>query len=134
MPYDFDWLDEDRRVAALRLYDPFHDDQRLALEQEITNVLAVGEPLYLLIDIREFNALQAFSRFAATNSGAQIPSMSDRQMEHSRLAVIGGSAMVKMMFRLIKGSDEHSNKIRTFKHEDRAFSWLNEQARGMQSA
>lgn len=128
MSYELDWLDERRRIVAVRLYDPLSSEELAALRDEFLPLIALSAPLYILADIREFNALQGAAALVNALDGEALPNMGEDAMRQSRIAVLGGGALVKMVLSLAHGALNEDNLIRTFDHEDEAYAWLGEQA------
>lgn len=129
MPYSVDWIDEDRRILAVRLYDPLTSEDTDALQSKLTPLVEAGDPLFVLADITEIDIMKAYSGLGAALEGFSTPNVSDQQWRHSRMAVIGGGMLVNTVLSFLQGSDDDIELIRAFKHEDKAFVWLDEASR-----
>jgi len=125
MSYDLNWLDEDLGIVAIRLFDPLHPDDLSGLTAELTPLFDSGRPLYASVDIRNFNALQALGMLGSSD-GLPFPSIPASQAHNSRLAVVGGGSIVKLLLQMIDDAD--SSQLRPFEHEDEAYTWLLESA------
>ena len=110
--------------------DPFSQGDLHNLQTEFTSSIENGSPLYLLVDIRQFNALNALALIGGTN-GMPLPHLSAEQANHSRLAIVGGNAMVNLLLKMVDGDD--SDQIRPFVEEEEGIAWLTESARNHQS-
>ncbi len=128
MPYELDWLDERRRIVAVRLYDPLVSEELAALRDEFLPLIALSAPLYILADIRAFNAMQGAAALVNTLDGEALPDIGEDTMRQSRIAVLGGGAFIRMVLGLAHGALGEDDLIRTFDHEDEAYTWLGEQA------
>lgn len=125
MPAEFDWLDESRRIFALRLFDPFTLADIESFKEQMSPTIETGLPVYMLIDIRNISAMETLAHF--TNSeGSALPELSAEQREQSRFAILGGGALVRLVFNLVEQGAEAQQFIRLFDYEDRAYSWLSE--------
>jgi hypothetical protein len=129
VPHSVDWIDEDRRMLAVRLYDPITAEDVDSLQSKLTPIVETGQPLYFLIDIGEVDLMQAYSGLGAAFEGLSMPSVPDEQWKRSRVAVIGGGMLVNTILSFLQGSVEEDDLIRTFKYEDKAFVWLDEESR-----
>jgi hypothetical protein len=129
VPHSVDWIDEDRRILAVRLYDPITSDDVESLQSKLTPIVEAGQPLYILADITEVDLIQTYTGLGAALEGLSIPSVSDEQWRRSRVAVIGGGMLVNTALSFLQGAVEEDELIRAFKHEDKAFAWLDEESR-----
>jgi hypothetical protein len=129
VPYSVDWIDEDRRILAVRLYDPLTAEDTDALQSKLTPIVEAGAPLFILADITEVDVMKAYSGLGAAFEGLAVPNVSEQQWRHSRMAIIGGGMLVNTVLSFVQGSDDEPQLIRTFKHEDKAFAWLDEASR-----
>lgn len=129
MPHSVDWIDEDRRILAVRLYDPITVEDIDSLQSELTPIVETGQPLYILVDIGEVDLMQAYTGLGTALEGLSVPSVPDDQWKRSRVAVIGGGMLVNTILSFLQGSVEEDELIRAFKHEDKAFTWLDEESR-----
>ena len=126
MAYDINWLDRDRNIVAVRLFDPFPTEEAKALKDEMMPYADNGQPMYILLDIREFNPMKALATFGGRD-GPAMPKLDPEQARRSRLALVGAGSMVNL---LLKMTDDDSEQVRVFKHEDKAYRWLTEEASG----
>lgn len=133
MAYDFDWLDEDQRILAVRLYTPILTEEIEALRDQLTPVVETQEALYLLADIRNFDLMAAYSQLGGLLDTFTLPSIGDDQARQSRVAIIGGGPMINMVLKVAEGAlpDGQEDLIRAFKHEDEAYRWLQNEAVGL---
>jgi hypothetical protein len=129
VPHSVDWIDEDRRILAVRLYDPITAEDIDSLQSELTPIVETGQPLYILVDIGEVDLMQAYTGLGTALEGLSVPSVPDDQWKRSRVAVIGGGMLVNTILSFLQGSVEEDELIRAFKHEDKAFTWLDEESR-----
>jgi hypothetical protein len=129
VPHSVDWIDEDRRILAVRLYDPITAEDVDSLQSKLTPIVETGQPLYFLVDIGEVDLMQAYTGLGAAFEGLSMPSVPDEQWKRSRVAVIGGGMLVNTILSFLQGSVDEDDLIRTFKYEDKAFAWLDEESR-----
>ena len=121
MAYSLNWLDGKEGIAFIRLTDPFGHDDLVGLEADFAPAVATGNPLYLIVDIRQFNALGALA-LLGTSDGLPLPDLSTDQARRSRLAIIGSSALVRLLLKMVDNDD--SDQIRPFTDEQEAVAWL----------
>ncbi len=126
MPAELDWLDKNRRIFAIRLFDPFSSLDFESFEEELISVVETQLPIYVLIDIRNFTAIESLAQIGTSADRPYLPELSPEQREKSRLAVLGGGALVKLIFGLVENTAEGQRFIRQFGHEDEAFTWLSD--------
>lgn len=129
MPHSVDWLDEDRRILAVRLYDPLTAEDTNALHSQLTPIVESGLPLFVLADIREIDLMQAYSGLSTALNGLSLPTVSDEQRRQSRLAIVGGGTLINTVLSIVQNSTEQDDLLRAFKYEDKAFAWLEEASR-----
>jgi hypothetical protein len=125
LPAELDWLDKSRQIFALRLYDPFSPLDIEGFQEELISVVETQLPIFVLIDIRNFVAMEALARMTNTDR-PYLPELSPEQRDRSRLAVLGGGALVKLIFGLVENAADGVEFIRQFEHEDEAYSWLSD--------
>ena len=128
MPYEFEWLDEARRVVVVRLHSPLAASEIEALHAHLTSAVATVEPLYILADIGNYNLMAAYSEFGEVLKTLSMPAMSDEQMKRSRVAVVGGGPLVGFALSFAEGMLPEGELIQAFKHEDQAYTWLSDAA------
>lgn len=126
MAYVFDWLDEDRHILMLRLMDPIEDYEVEELKQLMEDVLIDPRPLFALVDVEYFNLMTAYSQLGSLLDSLTMPG--EEQARASRIAVIGGGTLIKMVLSLAGDALEGEEAIQVFKHEDLALSWLRDSA------
>ncbi len=125
MPAELDWLDKSRQIFAIRLYDPFSPLDIEGFQEELISTVETQLPIFVLLDIRNFVAVEALARMTNTDR-PYLPELSPEQRERSRLAVLGGGAFVKLIFGLLENATEGVEFIRQFEYEDEAYSWLSD--------
>jgi hypothetical protein len=125
MPCEFDWYDEDMRIASVRLFDPLTQDDIETMGLTLTPLLETPAPIFLLLNIREINPLQTFSRLNGMLDGMPLPRFDHARQAQSRVAIVGGGAAIKMILQL---AGDGENRVKAFNHEDEAFRWLSESA------
>jgi hypothetical protein len=128
VPYELGWLDEGLRVFALRLYDPLTAEEADELRRELASLIQPTAPIFVLLDIRQFDLMEALSRLGSAFEGIRIPRDSETSLGQSRVAVIGGGAFLKMLLSLAGDRSDYADLARTFTHEDQAYTWLREAA------
>lgn len=131
MPYDFDWLDEDRRILAIRLYSPLLDEEITELHAKVMPLTDVPDPVYVLADIRNFDLMQSYSQLGKMMKSLSLPRLDGEQMRRSRIAVLGGGPLVSLALSFAEGiasEEDEEDPIKAFKHEDKAYVWLLEAA------
>jgi hypothetical protein len=121
MPVTVNWLSTDSVIASVRLTDPFTQADLNDLQTEFAPSIDSGRPHYLLVDIRQFNALSALA-LVARSDGLPLPNFSPEQARLSRLAIVGSTAMVHLLLKMVDG--EGSDQIRPFNSEEEAVAWL----------
>jgi hypothetical protein len=126
LPAELDWLDRDRQIFAIRLFDPFSPLDFEPLEDELASVVETQLPIYVLLDIRHFVTIEALTQIGTSVDRPYLPELSPEQRERSRLAVLGGGAFVKLIFGLVENAADDLQFIRQFEHEDEAFTWLSD--------
>lgn len=131
MPVQVNWLSTDSVIASVRLTDPFTQSDLNELQTEFAPSIDSGRPHYLLVDIRQLDALRALALVARTD-GLPLPDFSPEQARLSRLATIGSTAMVRLLLKMVDGED--SGQIRPFDSEEEAVAWLNEVSGSMSSS
>jgi hypothetical protein len=124
MPYELNWLDEDRRILSLRLLDMLDNQEVNALRDALVPILEQPTPLYFQLDLRDFKLLEGFSQLGQAMDGEALPDFDAAHLRHSRLAVLGGGPAIKLIFQLVGHSNEVGEAVRAFDYEDRAYSWL----------
>ncbi len=124
MPYELNWLDEDRRILSLRLRDLLDEPDANTLRDALTPILEQPAPLYLQLDLRDFKLLEGFTQFGKAMEGEPLPGLEDGHLNRSRLAVLGGGPAIKLIFQLAGRSTEFEEAVRAFDYEDRAYAWL----------
>lgn len=126
MPYDLKWLDEDRRIFRLRLFDPLVSTEAEELLNQARSIIETPHPVFVLLDLRQFSFQQAMPELRSLIEGQTVPE-NLAHLEQSRAAVVGGGMVISMgigMARQMTGLDV----MRAFDDEDRALSWLEDEA------
>jgi hypothetical protein len=122
MGYDLKWLDEDRRILRLRLFDPLAAFEAEELLKQARSIVEAPRPVFVLLDLREFTMQQAMPELRSLIEGQTVPA-NLAHLEQSRAAVVGGGVVISMgigMARQMTGLDI----MRAFDDEDRGLSWL----------
>jgi hypothetical protein len=125
--YEVDWLDEDLRIAAVRLYEPFYPEDGDGLREALLDLLDPPAPLYVLLDLTQFNAMKAFTELSSAFEGQPMPEVDQAALRGSYTAVTGGGMFISTLLALVnpKGSEP---RARHFRYEDEALTWLRERA------
>jgi hypothetical protein len=127
VPYDLSWLDEEQRILQVQLYDPFDPEAAARLSEELSAIIETPRPVYVLVDIREFNPMTMMSQLGSLIDGQPFPK-NTAHLERSRAAVVGGGPIVSMALGWV-GSSRLESMIRPFDAEDTALDWLREESR-----
>jgi hypothetical protein len=126
MAYDLKWVDENRRMMRVSVFDPITETDARSLIDQLRSLADSPDPFYLLLDIQEYDVRKAMSLSGMLQSEPmprQTPAL-----EKSRVAVLGGGPMVKMGLQLMQGMAP-IDLIRAFDGEAEALRWLDEEAR-----
>lgn len=126
MPYDLNWLDEERRILQVRLFDPIDTEAAASLSGELSAIIEIPRPVYVLVDIRQFSPMSMMSQLGSLIDGQPFPK-NTTHLERSRAAVVGGGGIVSMALQWV-GSSTLERMIRPFDAEDKALDWLNEES------
>lgn len=131
MPYDFDWLDEDRNIVAIRLYTPVSAEELEELHARVVPLTESPLPLFILADIRNFDLMSAYSELGSIMRTLSLPNLGEDKMRRSRLAILGGGPLVGFVLSLAKDkAPEEGDLVKAFKYEDEAYTWLQEAGGG----
>lgn len=128
MPYEFDWLDAERRIVAVRLHSPVQPTELEALHAELVSLAEAAEPAFILADIRNFDLMAAYSQLGDVIKTLSFPSLDESQMQRSRIAIVGGGPLVQVALSFAGDMLPEGELVKAFKHEDRAYTWLVEAA------
>ncbi|HPV06297.1 MAG TPA: STAS/SEC14 domain-containing protein [Aggregatilineales bacterium] len=131
MPYDFEWLDENRNIVAIRLSSPVSPEELEELHARVMPLTESTLPLFLLADIRNFDLLTAYSQLGDALKTLSLPSMDNAKMQGSRVAILGGGPLVGLVLSFAKDYlNEGDDLVKAFNNEDEARSWLQEAGGG----
>lgn len=131
MPYDFEWLDENRNILAIRLSSPVSPEELKELHARVMPLTESTLPLFLLADIRNFDLLTAYSQLGDALKTLSLPSMDNAKMQGSRVAILGGGPLVGLVLSFAKDYlNEGDDLVKAFNNEDEARSWLQEAGGG----
>lgn len=131
MPYDFEWLDENRNIVAIRLSSPVSPEELKELHARVMPLTESTLPLFLLADIRNFDLLTAYSQLGDALKTLSLPSMDNAKMQGSRVAILGGGPLVGLVLSFAKDYlNEGDDLVKAFNNEDEARSWLQEAGGG----
>lgn len=126
MPYDVKWLDEERRFLRVRLFGSVQLSEAEELLNQARSIAETPQPVFVLLDLQQFNMQQAMPQLRGLLEGQAIPRNLDH-LENSRAAVVGGGPMVSMGVGLVRQLTGRE-LMRAFDDEDRALSWLEDEA------
>ncbi len=127
MPYDFEWLDENRNIVAIRLSSPVSPEELKELHARVMPLTESPLPIYILADIRNFDLLTAYSQLGDALKTLSLPSMDNAKMQGSRVAILGGGPLVGLVLSFAKDYlNEGDDLVKAFNNEDEARSWLQE--------
>lgn len=131
MPYDFEWLDENRNILAIRLSSPVSPEELEELHARVMPLTESPLPLFLLADIRNFDLLAAYSQLGDVINTLSLPSMDNAKMQRSRVAILGGGPLVGLVLSFAKDYvNEGGELVKAFNNEDEARIWLQEAGGG----
>ncbi|NLH07341.1 MAG: STAS/SEC14 domain-containing protein [Chloroflexi bacterium] len=131
MPYDFEWLDENRNIVAIRLSSPVSPEELKELHARVMPLTESPLPIYILADIRNFDLLTAYSQLGDALKTLSLPSMDNAKMQGSRVAILGGGPLVGLVLSFDKDYlNEGDDLVKAFNNEDEARSWLQEAGGG----
>ncbi|HQA69748.1 MAG TPA: STAS/SEC14 domain-containing protein [Aggregatilineales bacterium] len=131
MPYDFEWLDENRNIVAIRLSSPVSPEELEELHARVMPLTESPLPIYILADIRNFDLLTAYSQLGDALKTLSLPSMDNAKMQGSRVAILGGGPLVGLVLSFAKDYlNEGDDLVKAFNNEDEARSWLQEAGGG----
>lgn len=131
MPYDFEWLDENRNILAIRLSSPVSPEELKELHARVMPLTESPLPIYILADIRNFDLLTAYSQLGDALKTLSLPSMDNAKMQGSRVAILGGGPLVGLVLSFAKDYlNEGDDLVKAFNNEDEARSWLQEAGGG----
>ncbi|HOA23753.1 MAG: STAS/SEC14 domain-containing protein [Aggregatilineales bacterium] len=131
MPYDFEWLDENRNIVAIRLSSPVSPEELKELHARVMPLTESPLPIYILADIRNFDLLTAYSQLGDALKTLSLPSMDNAKMQGSRVAILGGGPLVGLVLSFAKDYlNEGDDLVKAFNNEDEARSWLQEAGGG----
>jgi len=131
MPYDFEWLDENRNIVAIRLSSPVSPEELKELHARVMPLTESPLPIYILADIRNFDLLTAYSQLGDALKTLSLPSMGNAKMQGSRVAILGGGPLVGLVLSFAKDYlNEGDDLVKAFNNEDEARSWLQEAGGG----
>nr|MBN1229914.1 STAS/SEC14 domain-containing protein [Anaerolineae bacterium] len=130
MPYQLDRLEYERDILSIKLYEPLSNQETEDLAAEARGVFTSGSPVYLMLDLREFDLAKSLGRLGAAFEDIPFPQSGSRQTDQSRVAVIGGGPILKLILQMTNALSEQTAYVRLFSAEDQAITWLREQMSG----
>jgi hypothetical protein len=127
MAYDFQWLDENRRIFTIKAYDPMTESEAQELIGKLRDIADAPAPFFMIVDLTQFDVMKAVSSLGKMLQRESVPSQTTA-LESSRVAVVGGGPMVSMGLQLVQGMTP-LDLIRAFNDEASARQWLDDEAR-----
>jgi hypothetical protein len=121
------WIDQEQRLLRIQPIEPVTKDEAEQLINELREYAATPAPLYILVDLTQFDPMRAVSSMGGLMDGQSFPKQT-AHMEQSRIAIVGGGPMVNMGLQFMKTMTS-LDLIRAFNKEDDALRWLEGQSR-----
>ncbi len=128
MPYGFNLQDEHLRIVTIRLFEPLQTEDVNALSQRLRALLDPPAPLFILLDIREFNLMRGLSGLPHDLDEMPLPDFAASHVKQSRMAIVGRGGLLSLILGLTRSDGELPQVIRQFTHEDEGLAWLYQEA------
>jgi hypothetical protein len=120
------WINQEQRLLRIQPVEPVTREEAEQLISELRELAESPAPLYILVDLTQFDPMRAVSSMSGLMDGQSLPKQT-ASMEQSRVAIVGGGPMVNMGLQLMK-SMTSLEIIRAFNKEDEALRWLESQS------
>ena len=123
MAYSITWQDRNQRLFTLTLSAPISPSEIKELQAELKPTLTASEPAYCLLDL---SAVDIYN-IAAKGLGdldAVLPPNLSYHLAHSRVAIVGGGAAIKVLLRLLVSIEGEVHSIKSFGSSATALDWL----------
>lgn len=131
MPYEIDWHDQDRGILIIRLYDPLSEAELVELARQGKSILsdADSKPLYVMVDVLGLKSFAPLMQMTSRLDDLPLPDLSSPSGKASRVAIVGGGSLLDMLIGFANNTVDSAALVRTFKYEDKAITWLDDESR-----